>query len=70
MTPKFIKFNYRNKERLWLRVIKYENNYYYGYIVVFFLIMNILITITIALTLFTLYLFVYFTITSIFYYCG
>ena len=32
MTPKFIKFNYRNKERLWLRVIKYENNYYYGYI--------------------------------------
>ena len=31
MTPKFIKFNYRNKERVWLRVIKYENNYYYGY---------------------------------------
>ncbi len=30
MTPKFIKFNYRNKERLWLRVSKYENNYYYG----------------------------------------
>ena len=32
MTPKFIKFNYRNKERVWLRVIKIENNYYYGYI--------------------------------------
>ncbi len=32
MTPKFIKFNYRNKERLWLRVVKYENNYYFGYI--------------------------------------
>ena len=30
--PKFIKFNYRNRERLWLRVDKYEGNYYYGYI--------------------------------------
>ena len=30
--PKFIKFNYRNKERLWLKVEKIENNYYYGYI--------------------------------------
>ena len=30
--PKFIKFIYRNKERLWLRVVKFENNYYYGYI--------------------------------------
>ena len=31
--PKFIKFNYRNVERLWLRVHKIENNYYYyGYI--------------------------------------
>ena len=24
--PKFIKFNYRNVERLWLRVHKIENN--------------------------------------------
>ena len=31
-TPKSIKFNYRNIERLWLRVHKVENNYYYGYI--------------------------------------
>ena len=30
--PKFIKFNYRNKERLWVRVHKFENDYYYGYI--------------------------------------
>ena len=30
--PKLIKFIYRNKERLWLRVVKFENNYYYGYI--------------------------------------
>ena len=30
--PKFIKFNYRNIERLWVRVVKFENNYYYGYI--------------------------------------
>ena len=29
---KLIKFIYRNKERLWLRVVKFENNYYYGYI--------------------------------------
>ncbi len=32
MVPKYIKFNYRNKERVWLRIVKYENNYYYGYI--------------------------------------
>ena len=30
--PKYIKFNYRNIERIWLRVVKFENNYYYGYI--------------------------------------
>ena len=30
--PKLIKFNYRNIERIWLRVVKFENNYYYGYI--------------------------------------
>ena len=30
--PKFIKFNYRNIERIWVRVHKFENNYYYGYI--------------------------------------
>ena len=30
--PKYIKFIYRNKERLWLKVHKYENNYYFGYI--------------------------------------
>ena len=30
--PKHIKFNYRNVERLWLRVVKFEHNYYYGYI--------------------------------------
>ena len=29
---KLIKFIYRNKERLWLRVVKFESNYYYGYI--------------------------------------
>ena len=29
---KLIKFIYRNKERIWLRVVKFENNYYYGYI--------------------------------------
>ena len=28
--PKAIKFMYRNKERLWLKVNKLENNYYYG----------------------------------------
>ena len=32
ITPKFIRFNYRNVERLWVRVEKIENNYYYGYI--------------------------------------
>ena len=32
MTPKFIKFNYRNKERLWLKNHKIEGSYYYGYI--------------------------------------
>ena len=31
-TPKVIKFIYRNKERLWLKVDKFENNYYYGYV--------------------------------------
>ena len=30
--PKLIEFIYRNVERLWLRVVKFENNYYYGYI--------------------------------------
>ena len=30
--PKYIKFNYRNKERLWVKDEKIENNYYYGYI--------------------------------------
>ena len=30
--PKYIKFNYRNIERLWVRVVKIEGNYYYGYI--------------------------------------
>ena len=30
--PKYIKFNYRNMERVWVRVIKIEGNYYYGYI--------------------------------------
>ena len=29
---KLIKFIYRNVERLWLRVVKFDNNYYYGYI--------------------------------------
>ena len=32
MTPKFIKFNYRNKERVWLNNYKIEGNYYYAYI--------------------------------------
>ena len=31
-TPKFIKFNYRNVERVWVRVDKFQNNYYQGYI--------------------------------------
>ena len=30
--PKFIKFIYRNRERLWLRVEKLEGNFYLGYI--------------------------------------
>ena len=30
--PKFIKFIYRNRERLWVRVDKFEGNYYYGHI--------------------------------------
>ena len=30
--PKIVKFISRNVERLWLRVAKFENNYYYGYI--------------------------------------
>jgi len=32
MVPKYIKFNYRNVERVWLKVEKNQNNYYYGYI--------------------------------------
>ena len=32
MIPKYIKFNYRNKERVWVRVVKIEGSYYYGYI--------------------------------------
>ena len=32
MVPKYIKFNYRNKERVWVRVVKIEGSYYYGYI--------------------------------------
>ena len=32
MTPKFIKFNSRNKERVWLKIHKIEGSYYYGYI--------------------------------------
>ena len=32
MVPKYIKFNYRNKERVWVKVEKIEGNYYYGYI--------------------------------------
>ena len=31
-TPKVIKFIYKNKEGLWLRVDMFENNYYYGYV--------------------------------------
>ena len=31
--PKFIKFSYRNKELLWLKLNKYENNYYYLYFI-------------------------------------
>ena len=30
--PKLIKFNYRNIEIIWVRVVKFENNYYYGHI--------------------------------------
>ena len=30
--PKLIKFSYRNKEFLWLKVDKFESNYYYGYV--------------------------------------
>ena len=32
MVPKYIKFNYRNKERVWVKVEKIQNKYYYGYI--------------------------------------
>ena len=32
MIPKYIKFNYRNVERVWVRVVKREGNYYFGYI--------------------------------------
>ena len=28
MVPKYINFNYRNKERVWLKVHKIESNYY------------------------------------------
>ena len=30
--PKFVKFSYRNKELLWLKVDKQDKNYYYGYL--------------------------------------
>ena len=30
--PKFIKFSYRNKELIWLKVDKFENDYYCGYV--------------------------------------
>ena len=30
--PTFVKFSYRNQELLWLKVDKFENNYYYGYV--------------------------------------
>ena len=30
--PKFVKFSYRNKELLWLKVDKFEDNYYCGYV--------------------------------------
>ena len=30
MIPTYIKFNYRNKERVWVKVHKIEGNYYYG----------------------------------------
>ena len=30
--PKYIKFNYRNVERVWVKVHKIEGNYYYSYI--------------------------------------
>jgi len=29
---KFVKFNYRNKELLWLKVDKFENGYYHGWV--------------------------------------
>ena len=32
MVPKYIKFNYRNVERVWVKVHKIEGSYYYGYI--------------------------------------
>ena len=32
MTPKYIKFNYRNVERVWLKIHKIEGSYYFGYI--------------------------------------
>jgi hypothetical protein len=28
--PKFVKFNYKNKELLWLKVDKFEDDYYCG----------------------------------------
>ena len=30
--PKFVKISYRSKELLWLKVDKFENNYYSGYV--------------------------------------
>ena len=30
--PKFVKCRYRNKELLWLKIDKFGNNYYYGYL--------------------------------------
>ena len=32
MVPKYIKFNYRNVGRVWVKVEKIQNNYQYGYI--------------------------------------
>ena len=31
-TPRDFKFIYRNRERFWLKVDKFENKYYYGYV--------------------------------------
>ena len=29
---KFVKFNYKNKELLWLKVDKFENGYYHAWV--------------------------------------